>query len=289
MSEELWQKYYGQPNPKYGNRAQYGMLIDINKCLGCHSCTMACKHTWTNGPGQEDMYFNSVSTAPYGKYPRHDGDPKDSQKYDYRHSNLYQDTPKGTFPNLWQFYLARPCNHCADPACLPACPTRSIYKNKDGIVLIDQDTCEGFQYCVKACPYDKIYYNPVTKKSQKCVFCFPLLEKGREPQCVKSCVGKIRIFGNLMDPESTISKLIRDPNLGVQPYDPETGLKAVHRVISTGERRQYRPDYGTIPSVWYVPPRNIPQAEVEKYFGYAMQGLIDEPHPVPPEVKMKDI
>lgn len=56
MSEELWQKYYGQPNPKYGNRAQYGMLIDINKCLGCHSCTMACKHTWTTGPGQENMY-----------------------------------------------------------------------------------------------------------------------------------------------------------------------------------------------------------------------------------------
>lgn len=225
MSEELWQKYYGQPNPKYGNRAQYGMLIDINKCIGCHTCTMACKQTWTSGPGQEDMYWNNVATAPYGKYPRHGEETESHNEYDYRYSNLYQDTPKGTFPDVWQFYLARPCNHCADPACLPACPTRSIYKNDDGIVMIDQDACQGYQFCVKACPYDKIYFNKATGKSEKCIFCFPLLEKGQEPQCVKSCVGKIRIFGNLMDPESTISKLIRDPSLGVQPYDPEVGTQ----------------------------------------------------------------
>ena len=156
-------------------------------------------------------------------------------------------------------------------------------------MLIDQDTCEGFQNCVKACPYDKIYYNPVTKKSQKCIFCYPLLEKGQEPQCVKSCVGKIRIFGNLMDPESTISKLIRDPSLGVKPYNPETGLKATHRVINEGERRQYRPDFGTIPSVWYVPPKNIPPEEVKKYFGYALDGLLDEPHQVEAPIKMKNI
>ncbi|MEO5338447.1 MAG: hypothetical protein H7841_16390 [Magnetospirillum sp. WYHS-4] len=288
MSEELWRKYYGQPNPKYGNRVQFGMLIDINKCLACHTCTMACKTTWTSGPGQENMYWNSVSTQPYGKYPRRNG-ANDPSRFDYRFSNLYQDVPKGKYPNLWQFYLARPCNHCANPACIEACPTRSIYKNEDGLVLIDQDRCEGFQYCVRACPYDKIYYNAVAKKSQKCVFCYPLLEKGLEPQCVRSCVGKIRVFGNLMDPESTISRLIRDPALGAEPYDPETSLKAVHRVINKGERRQYRPDFGTIPSVWYVPPKNIPKEDVEKYFGYAMNGLLDEPHQVAEPIKMKDI
>ena len=129
----------------------------------------------------------------------------------------------------------------------------------------------------------------MTKKSQKCIFCFPLLEKGQEPQCVKSCVGKIRVFGNLMDPESAISKLIRDPSLGAKPYTPEVGLKATHRVINPIEPRQYRPDFGTVPSVWYVPPRNIPPEEVEKYFGYAMSGLVEEPNPVPANLKMKDI
>jgi Fe-S-cluster-containing dehydrogenase component len=289
MSEELWRKYYGQPNPKYGNKVQMGMLLDLNKCIGCHSCTLACKITWTHGPGQEDMYWNNVTTKPFGKYPRHDGDPKDNSRYDYRYSNLYQDVPQGKFPNLWQFYLAQPCNHCANPACLPACPTRSIYKNQDGIVLIDQDTCEGFQNCVKACPYDKIYYNAVTKKSQKCIFCFPLLEKGQEPMCVKSCVGKIRVFGNLMDPESTISKLIRDPSLGAKPYIPETNLKATHRVMSGGERRQFRPDWGTVPSVWYIMPKNVPAAELEKYFGRAMKGLLEEPYKPEGPIKMKNI
>jgi nitrate reductase beta subunit len=69
MSEELWQKYYGQPNPIYGNKRQYGMLLDLNKCLGCHTCTVACKTSWTDGPGQDNMYWNSVNTKPYGAYP----------------------------------------------------------------------------------------------------------------------------------------------------------------------------------------------------------------------------
>jgi Fe-S-cluster-containing dehydrogenase component len=115
------------------------------------------------------------------------------------------------------------------------------------------------------------------------------LEKGQEPQCVKTCVGKIRIFGNLMDPESTISKMIRDPSLGVRPYDPQVSLKATHRVVNPIPARQYRPDFGTVPSVWYVPPKNVPPEEVEKYFGHAMGGLLDEPHHVEIPTKMKDI
>ena len=70
MSEALWQKYYGQPNPIYGNRVQWGMLLDINKCIGCHTCTMACKQTWTSDPGQEDMYWNSVSVIGWRDYNR---------------------------------------------------------------------------------------------------------------------------------------------------------------------------------------------------------------------------
>lgn len=288
MSEELWQKYYSRPNSIYGNKVQYGMLIDINKCIGCHTCTIACKTTWTDGQGQEDMYWNNVNTKPFGEYPRK-SNVTDPSGYDYSHSNLYQDVPKGKYPDLWQFYLPRPCNQCARPACLPACPTSSIYKNENGVVLIDQDTCEGYQNCIKACPYDKIYFNRATKTSQKCIFCFPLVEKGQEPQCVKSCVGKARIFGDLMDPGSTISKLIRDPSLGARPYEPERKFGAGHRTTSTGLRRQYRADFGTIPSVWYVLPKNVPEKELEKYFGFAMKGLLAEPHTPEAPIKMKHI
>ncbi|OGP30614.1 MAG: hypothetical protein A2073_04550 [Deltaproteobacteria bacterium GWC2_42_11] len=273
----IWEKYYSKPNPVYGNKVQFGMLIDISKCLGCHTCSMACKSTWTDNPGQEDMYWNNVNTKPYGKYPREKGS-KDPVLYDYKNSNLYEDTPMGKYPNLWQFYLPRPCNHCATPACLPACPTRAIYKRADGIVLIDQNKCQGYQYCIKACPYKKIYYNKATKTGQKCIMCYPLLEKGREPQCVSSCTGKIRIFGDLMDPNSTISQIIRDPEKGARPYRPESKFKAVHRYLNKGERRQYRPDWGTIPSIWYIPPKNVPPEEAEKYFGHALKGLISEPY-----------
>jgi Fe-S-cluster-containing dehydrogenase component len=285
MSEKLWQKYYGKPNPIYGNKKQYGMLIDLNKCLGCHTCTMACKMTWTDEPGQENMYWNNVSTKPYGAYPKKHGADHPA-KYEYDRPNLYQDTPKGKYPNLWQFYLPQPCNHCAQPACIPACPTKSIYKDENGVVKIDQNTCEGYQYCIKACPYGKIYFNPVQKKSQKCIMCFPLVEQGKEPQCVKSCVGKIRVFGDLMDPESAISKLIRDPDYGAKPYRPEMNFGGQHRVISSGERRQLRPDAGTIPSVWYIPPKNVPAEEIEKYFGFALQGVTEEPHEPEGIVKM---
>jgi Fe-S-cluster-containing dehydrogenase component len=283
MSEKLWQKYYGKPNPIYGNKRQYGMLLDLNKCLGCHTCTMACKTSWTDGPGQADMYWNSVNTKPFGAYPRPDEHAPDG--LDYENPNMYQDVPKGIYPDLWQFYMPRPCNHCARPACLPACPTQAIYKNEDGIVLIDQDVCQGYRNCIKACPYDKIYFNSVTKKSQKCVLCFPLIEKGQEPQCVKSCVGKIRVFGDLMDPNSTISRLIRDPSLGAKAYEPEKHFKAVTRYMTVAERRQYRPDFGPIPSLWYVLPKNVPQEELEKYFGTAMNGLVAEPHS--PEARLK--
>ena len=79
----------------------------------------------------------------------------------------------------WFFYLARICNHCTYPACLASCPRGSIYKRpEDGIVLIDQGRCRGYQECVKACPYKKVFYNPMTGTSEKCIACFPKIEQG---------------------------------------------------------------------------------------------------------------
>ena len=78
------------------------------------------------------------------------------------------------------FYLPRICNHCTNPACLEACPRKAIYKRaEDGIVVVDQERCEGYRYCMKACPYKKIYFNEIIGKSEKCIFCYPRLEKGR--------------------------------------------------------------------------------------------------------------
>jgi Fe-S-cluster-containing dehydrogenase component len=275
MSEQLWQRYYGIPNARYGNQQQFGWLIDLNKCLGCHTCQVVCKTTWNDGPGQESMHWVNVTTKPFGE---------ETENY----PNLYGDVPGGIYPRMWQFYLPLMCNHCSEPACLPACPSGAVYKRDDGFVLIDQDQCEGAGSCIKACPYSRIAFNAHTKTSQKCIGCYPLVEKGEEPLCVRSCIGKARIFGDLMDPDSAISRVIRSGDVEARPYVNDKRFpKAGTRAMSGGAVRMLRPDHGTIPSVWYIVPRDVPQEEIEKYFGMAMAGRREEPHVVPDNLKMK--
>jgi Fe-S-cluster-containing dehydrogenase component len=135
--------------------------------------------------------------------------------------------------NPYFFYLPRICNHCTHPACLEACPRKAIYKRQeDGIVLIDQERCRSYRYCIKACPYKKIYWNEVTQHSEKCIFCYPRLERGLVNACAAQCPGRIRFVGLLDDPESPVHKLV-----------------VLHKVALG-----LFPDKGTHPNVYYVPP-----------------------------------
>ena len=142
------------------------------------------------------------------------------------------------YPNNYHFYLPRLCNHCTKPACLEACPVRAIYKREqDGIVLVDQDKCQGFRLCNRACPYDKVYYNYVKRKSQKCIFCFPRVEQGIAPACARQCPGRLRFVGFLEDLDGPIHKLVHQWKVAL-PLHPE---------------------FGTEPNVYYVPPM-LPQS-----------------------------
>ncbi|MBL8199527.1 MAG: respiratory nitrate reductase subunit beta [Chromatiales bacterium] len=148
-------------------------------------------------------------------------------------SNWDEDTSSGDYPNNYHFYLPRLCNHCTKPACLEACPVRAIYKREqDGIVLVDQDKCQGFRQCNRACPYDKVYFNFVTGKSQKCIFCFPRVEQGVAPACARQCPGRLRFVGYLEDQDGPIAKLV---------YEWQVALPL-------------HPEFGTGPNVYYVPP-----------------------------------
>ncbi|MDO8588013.1 MAG: respiratory nitrate reductase subunit beta, partial [Armatimonadota bacterium] len=138
----------------------------------------------------------------------------------------------------YYFYVPRICNHCTHPACLAACPRQAVYKREeDGIVLVDQDRCEGYRYCVRACPYKKIYFNEVTGKAQKCIFCYPRLENGEVNACATQCSGRIRFVGLLDDPESPVHKI----------------------VIQHKAALPLLPEKGTRPNVYYVPPFNPPR------------------------------
>ena len=195
---------------------QLAMVMDLNKCIGCQTCTVACKTQWTNRNGREYMYWNNVETRPGTGFPRNwegmgggfDGSgtlregtvPSLSADYgtpwDFNLDeaalgkvigpigeprtgpNWDEDRGEGDFPNSWFFYLPRICNHCSNPGCLAACPRGAIFKrDQDGVVLVDQERCEGLRYCIAGCPYKKVYFNTRTFRFGEV---HPLLPAGGE-------------------------------------------------------------------------------------------------------------
>ena len=253
------------------SKRQLAMVMDLNKCIGCQTCTVACKTQWTNRDGREYMYWNNVETRPGTGYPRNweqmgggfdasgalrDGAvPSLAEGYgtpwDFNLDeaalgkeihpspapqagpNWDEDRGAGEFPNSWFFYLPRICNHCSDPGCLAACPRGAIFKrDQDGVVLVDQSRCEGLRYCIAGCPYKKVYFNPGTFRSEKCILCFPRVEKGLPPACAQQCVGRLRFVGYLDDEAGQVHQLVHKWKVAL-PLHPE---------------------YGTQPNVYYVPP-----------------------------------
>ena len=177
---------------------QYGMVIDTRRCIGCHSCTVACKAEFDVPLGENRSWVEYVE--------------------------------KGDYPNVSRSFLPRLCNHCTEPPCVSVCPTNATYKRpQDGTVVIDQGLCIGCKYCILACPYDSRFLNPVSGWADKCDFCIHRVSEGLDPSCVNSCVGGARIFGDLGDPESDVSKLVAK--------EPVTVL---------------RQEMGTFPNVFYI-------------------------------------
>jgi nitrate reductase beta subunit len=278
--------------PESRPQRQFAAVFDINKCIACQTCTLACKTTWTSGKGQEYMLWNNVESKPYGCYPLtwdlkllnllHAQNWEGSQysgrtlfeaaeagervlgwrpgDHDYAYPNVGEDDCVGQIhqgaamqvPHLtWFFYLARICNHCTFPACLAACPRASIYKRpEDGIVLVDQSRCRGYRECVKGCPYKKVFFNPLTGTSEKCIACFPKIEQGLQPQCFVNCIGKIRLAGYLSPPERA------DPR---NPIDYLVHVKKVALPLF--------PQFGLEPNVYYIPPLHTPTTFLRQMFG----------------------
>jgi nitrate reductase beta subunit len=152
---------------------------------------------------------------------------------------------------MWMFYLARICNHCDHPACLAACPRKAIYKREeDGIVLVDQQRCSGYRECVRACPYKKVFFNLVSRISEKCVGCYPRVEQGEVALCVESCIGKIRLHGFLSTREAP-----REDN----PLDYIIRIRKLALPLY--------PQHGTGPNVYYIPPVHVPDGFLVQLFG----------------------
>jgi molybdopterin-containing oxidoreductase family iron-sulfur binding subunit len=185
---------------------QLAILIDLDKCIGCHSCTVACQ------------VENGLALGTYW-------------------SKVRQIGPVGTFPDLEMYYLPVLCQHCGSPECTRVCPTGASAKREDGIVLVDRDRCIGCQYCVLACPYGVRTYSPEEGVIEKCTMCAHLIERGDIPACVKTCTGKARYFGDLDDPNSEISVMIREAGEFVHSLVDVGNKPSVHYILRRGTWR----------------------------------------------------
>lgn len=350
------------------------MVLNLDKCIGCHTCSVTCKNTWTNRPGAEYMWFNNVETRPGMGYPHRW---EDQEKYKggwvlgkngklelksgtkmskialgkifynpdmpelkdyyepwtYNYSHLttaksgehspvaraesvitgekmdlewgpnWDDQLAGGHitgpkdPNIQKIeeeimfnyeqtfmtYLPRLCEHCLNPSCVASCPSGAMYKrDEDGIVLVDQDACRGWRYCMTGCPYKKVYFNWQTNKAEKCHFCFPRVEAGIPTVCSETCTGRMRYLGVLLyDADKVLeAATVENPkdlyqsqlDLFLDPNDPEIIAQAEKDGISYEWIKaaqnspvyklaiEYKlafplhPEYRTLPMVWYCPP-----------------------------------
>lgn len=186
---------------------------------------------------------------------------------DYAHPNIGEDDStglmaQGAFYNTphmqWMYYLPRICNHCTYPACLGSCPRQSIYKRpEDGIVLLDQSRCRGYRECVKGCPYKKVYFNPMTRVSEKCIGCYPAVENGRQTQCTITCIGKIRMQGFITTPDKAREDSLLD--------------YVIH--IAKIAKPLY-PQFGLEPNTYYIPPVHVPPQYLYQMFGWGVEEAI---------------
>lgn len=196
---------------------RWGMVVDLNRCVGCQTCTIACKHSNDTPPG---VQWRKVL-----------------------------DIEHGTFPDVQREFLVVGCQHCAEPSCVPVCPTGATRQRQDGLVTMDYDLCIGCGYCAVACPYqartiahDQEWYfgNETIQEravahdervgvAQKCTFCVERVDEGLKqgatpgidldytPACAASCVAEAINFGNFNDPNSNVSRLAAD-NSGFQMH-----------------------------------------------------------------------
>ena len=365
--------------------AQVAMVMNLDKCIGCHTCSVTCKQTWTNRPGTEYVYFNNVETKPGIGYPKRYEDQDqwkggwtldrrgrlqlrggsrlrrllsifynpdlptiddygDPWTYDYqrlidaplgtpnpsahsisaltgrdmdlRWGSNWEDDLAGApgraeadpnlagaseqvrmeFEQVFMFYLPRICEHCLNPSCVASCPSGAMYKRaEDGIVLVDQDRCRGWRFCVSGCPYKKVYFNHRTGKAEKCTLCFPRIEAGQPTICSETCVGRLRYLGLMLyDADAVLPAAVTpDPqdlyqaqlSVFLDPDDPGVQAEAARQgippdwvaaaqrspvyalAVKHGVALPLHPEYRTLPMVWYIPPLS-PVADVVHAAGY---------------------
>lgn len=145
--------------------ATFGWLFDSKRCIDCKACEAACKQ-WNGVETGIDVRYRRVRTV-----------------------------VRGQFPQVSVQYLSMACNHCETATCLRVCPTKSIFRRQDGIVLIQGETCVGCGLCAKFCPYQAMQLNQQRRKMEKCTMCSSRIDAGMPPACATVCPTRALVWG----------------------------------------------------------------------------------------------
>lgn len=211
--------------PKDEELPWYGIVFDIEKCIGCGKCAKWCKIE--NDVPQEPFFFRtwveqytikndgSVSiTSPNGGI--------DGFKQDVRDEDVFK-----------SFFVPKMCNHCSKSPCVQVCPVGATFESPEGVVLVDEKYCIGCRYCVQACPYGCRFIHPEKKVASKCTLCYHRLKKGMDPVCIEVCPTGARMYGNLRDRNSEIVKFLKEHTTHVLRPHLNTGSKLYYNALDS--------------------------------------------------------
>jgi len=232
------------------SKVKLGLVIDLDTCVGCHACAVACKE-WNAGgiagpltderPYGKDpsgVWFNRVHSYEIEALPAPGAQAASASACSSEESDLLAMLAQPAMT----LHFPRSCLHCETPACVTVCPTGASYKRaEDGIVLVDEDKCIGCKLCSWACPYGAREYSAVEGVMKKCTLCVDRIynehipEPSRQPACVQACPTRARHFGDLGDENSAVSKLVAERS-GVALM-PELGYAPVNRYLPPRPRR----------------------------------------------------
>lgn len=178
---------------------KWGMALDLERCIGCHACSVACKV-------ENSVPLGNFRTKVY--------------YYDFAAIN-----PGNKQETMKRAFLPTLCMHCEDAPCLNACPTEAISRGIDGIVRVNESLCDGNRDCVAACPYGAIHFDPIAKVADKCDWCSHRLEADMLPACVEVCPAEVYKFGDLNDPKSDVSVFLKKNEKQLSVLKPEEKTK----------------------------------------------------------------
>jgi Fe-S-cluster-containing dehydrogenase component len=157
---------------------RYAMAIDTKKCVGCSDCVVACQ---------------TENDVPIGYC-----------------KDWITETVEGTYPNLSIELRSERCNHCDNAPCVRCCPTGASQIVDGGIVITEEDLCIGCGACVESCPYEARFPHPTKGFADKCTFCLHRVRDGKQPACVEVCPTHCMYFGDLDDPNSDVSRVLKN-------------------------------------------------------------------------------